>query len=53
MVRAELDTHVGPWFQWTAVDLDRLTAIAAAIGLDVIEAWDSDCRRFAVLAPGR
>jgi SAM-dependent methyltransferase len=53
VVRAELDEEVGPWFHWTTVDLDRLTTIASAIGLDVVEAWDSDFRRFAVLAVGR
>jgi len=53
VVRAEVDAEVGPWFHWTTVDLRRLTAIAAAVGLEVVEAWDSECRRFAVLAVGR
>jgi SAM-dependent methyltransferase len=53
VVRAEVDEEVGPWFHWTTVDLDRLTTIASAVGLDVVEAWDSDARRFAVLAVGR
>jgi len=53
VVRAELDTGVGPWFHWTTVDLDRLTAIADSIGLELVEAWDDDCRRFAVLAVGQ
>jgi hypothetical protein len=53
VVRAERDGRVGPWFRWTSVGLDRLTSIAKAVGLDVIAAWDSDERRFAVLAIGR
>jgi SAM-dependent methyltransferase len=52
VVRAETDAEVGPWFRWTTVGLQRLTAIAALIGLDVVEAWDTECRRFAVLAVG-
>ena len=52
VVRAETDAEVGPWFRWTTVGLERLTAIAAVIGLDVIETWDSESRRFAVLAVG-
>jgi len=52
-VRAETDGQVGPWFRWTSVGLARLTSIAAAVGLEVIEAWDSDDRRFAVLAIDR
>jgi hypothetical protein len=50
-VRAELHADAGPWFHWTAVDLDRLSAIATTLGLDVIDVWDSERRRFAVLAP--
>ncbi len=53
LVRAETDDDVGPWFRWTSVGLDRLASIAAAIGLDVVEAWDHDDRRFAVLAIAR
>jgi SAM-dependent methyltransferase len=53
VVRAELEAHVGPWFHWTTVDLDRLSAIASALGLEVVDTWDSECRRFAVLAAGR
>ncbi len=53
VVRAETDAEVGPWFRWTTVGHERLTAIAAALGLEVVEAWDSDSRRFAVLAVGR
>jgi SAM-dependent methyltransferase len=53
VVRAETDDGFGPWFRWTSVGLERLTAIAAAIGIDVVEAWDSERRRFAVLAVDR
>jgi SAM-dependent methyltransferase len=50
VVRAETHDEFGPWFRWTSVGLERLTSIAVAIGIDVVEAWDSDQRRFAVLA---
>ncbi len=53
LVRAETGAEVGPWFRWTTVDLERLSMIASAIGLEVVEAWDSECRRFAVMAIGR
>ena len=36
-------------FRWTTVDQERLTAIAVALDLELVEAWDSDSRHFAVL----
>jgi SAM-dependent methyltransferase len=53
VVRAETNGRFGPWFRWTSVGLDRLTTIADAVGLELVEAWDSEERRFAVLALDR
>jgi SAM-dependent methyltransferase len=52
VVRAETAHGAGPWFRWTTVDQERLTAIAAALELELVEAWDSESRRFAVLVTG-
>jgi SAM-dependent methyltransferase len=49
VVRAETDLEVGPWFHWTTVGRERLTAIACTLGLEVVDVWDSERRRFAVL----
>jgi SAM-dependent methyltransferase len=49
VVRAETDTEVGPWFHWTTVGHARLTAIAGALGLDIVDVWDSEHRRFALV----
>jgi SAM-dependent methyltransferase len=53
VVRAETDVDVGPWFHWTTVDQTRLTSIAAAVGVDVLDVWDSERRRFALLTVWR
>jgi hypothetical protein len=49
VVRAETELEVGPWFHWTTVDHERLIAIASTLGLDVVDTWDCERRRFAVL----
>lgn len=49
VVRAEAGVEVGPWFHWTTVGRERLTAIAATLGLELVDVWDSEHRRFAVL----
>jgi SAM-dependent methyltransferase len=50
VVRAETDLDVGPWFHWTTVDQARLMSIAATVGVEVLDVWDREHRRFAVLA---
>ena len=45
---------VGPWFRWTTVGIDASLRIAArASASSSSRHWDSECRRFAVLAVGR
>jgi hypothetical protein len=52
LVRAELPSHLGPWFRWTKVGPRRLRTIAEAVGLAVADTWDADDRRFAHLEVG-
>lgn len=53
VVRAETNLQVGPWFQWTTVGHARLTAIACTLGLELLDVWDAERRRFAVLHAAR
>jgi len=46
LVRAESTAAAGPWFRWTTVGRSRLTAIARAVGYDVVDWWDTDARSF-------
>jgi len=48
-VRFDIGGAGGPWFAWTAVGADELTAPASAAGLRVEEVWDVGDRLFGTL----
>jgi hypothetical protein len=49
VVRFDIDDVHGPWFAWTAVGADELSAPAAAAGLHVEDVWLAGDRRFGAL----
>jgi SAM-dependent methyltransferase len=52
VVRLDIGGVEGPWFAWTAVDADALTAPAAAAGLFVEDVWTVGDRWFGCLRCG-
>jgi SAM-dependent methyltransferase len=49
VVRFDIDSVEGPWFAWTAVAADELSAPAAAAGLLVEDVWPGGDRWFGSL----
>jgi SAM-dependent methyltransferase len=49
VVRFDIDGVQGPWFAWTAVGADELSARATAAGLLVEDVWLEGDRRFGAL----
>ena len=52
VVRFDIDSVEGPWFAWTAVAADELSAPASAAGLLVEDVWPGGDRWFGALRRG-